>query len=1059
MAAGRWSQTTAAVALPGIGASEATPGVSSAFDPPRERFAIGDELGRGGMGRVIAATDLALLRPVAIKQILSSAGGDRTRFEREVRITARLEHPSIVPIHDVGRDDQGAPYYVMRRIAGEPLGERIAALPELRARLALLPNLLAVIDAAAFAHARGIIHRDIKPGNILLGDYGETLLIDWGLARTLDAAPDASEGYGTPGFMSPEQARGEPVDARTDVHALGATLFYLLTRTTLLDGLGPAVWRVRPTAGVPPPLERIAREVPGELVAIVARAMAATPAGRYRDAGELAADLRRFLTGQLVAAHRYTVWQRVAHRVRRHRIAVTAAATALAAIAIASTLAIVNVVHERDRADAAGRLALDRGDQMLVERASALADHEPARAVALLATLPLASPYLARARDIAAVAAAGGIARGLVAHRGATRAIELAPDGHRLLSTGDDGAVRIHDLALGTSRTLVRDGAEGGYAIWTDGGATITYAAGHELRLVDVATGAVRALAAGVAIGGLWRADDHHVRYVEGRTHRLIERATAGTGEAVVAEEVTAAAGVGRAAIVDGEAELRAIDGEHVAVLVAHDRAHAAAHLAIAPDGRQLGAVVEGSVVAWQTATGRELARWAVGRVQALFHGPSCWFASARRNEASLFALCGSQPVEVLRGDWNAVWSVPAAHGVAFAATDGSLALLDATGIHRVAHHKLGTLAIAGGAGSPYVAIAASDGTVAWWDLAAIAPPPRAIASGSELVGADRTTSFLLAHDVLDIVAVGSGDAAPRALGAAPVLFAGPVDRAGRMVVTRIPPGGQAVPAILDTGSGRLRARPGASLVVGDRAGTTVVARDRVVAELRDGGERVVATLPDEVTMLAVAGRWAVAVAAARRLVRIDLVRAHSDELALWAAPDQVIAAGDGTVWFAIDRALWAWNGGWLVRAAVLPSPVTALVASGRGAAVVLLDRSLWFATAAGVTSRLGSGDPRALVFGERTVVVGEGNARQRIALASGERTVWQSDALQTSFAIGDGDRVLVVQTHDHQGDWLTRYADPVPADPVALRLWLAGGRSPLRSRSGGRASLTTASR
>src|SRR5262249_25503923 len=153
-------------------------------------------------------------------------------FEREARITAQLEHPGIVPLYEAGRQADGTPYYVMRRVDGRQLDDAVKSAG-FEQRLALVPNLLAVCDAVAFAHARAIRHRDIKPSNILLGRFGETLLIDWGLARRLDdsgAEPGTGAGdgltqagaiAGTPGFMSPEQARGERVDARADVYALG----------------------------------------------------------------------------------------------------------------------------------------------------------------------------------------------------------------------------------------------------------------------------------------------------------------------------------------------------------------------------------------------------------------------------------------------------------------------------------------------------------------------------------------------------------------------------------------------------------------------------------------------------------------------------------------------------------------------------------------------------------------------------------------------------------------------------------------------------------------------
>src|SRR5689334_21429050 len=167
------------------------------------RFVRGEELGRGGMGCVVAATDTVLERSVAIKQALGGDVESLRRFEREAKITAQLEHPAIVPIHDAGHDEEGRPYYVMRRVEGEPLADRVASTPDVKARLALVPNVLAAVDAAAFAHARGLIHRDIKPWNILIGAYGETHLIDWGLARRIDDADadadDVGRAAGTPG--------------------------------------------------------------------------------------------------------------------------------------------------------------------------------------------------------------------------------------------------------------------------------------------------------------------------------------------------------------------------------------------------------------------------------------------------------------------------------------------------------------------------------------------------------------------------------------------------------------------------------------------------------------------------------------------------------------------------------------------------------------------------------------------------------------------------------------------------------------------------------------------
>ncbi|HEV7559071.1 MAG TPA: serine/threonine-protein kinase, partial [Kofleriaceae bacterium] len=299
------------------------PPIGATFDDRAARFETLGELGRGGMGSVVDAFDHTLVRRVAIKNVLDSDAAALARFEREVLITACLEHPSIVPLYDAGRDASGKPYYVMRRVDGQPLDAATRDTPG--ERLALVPNVLAACDAVAFAHARSIVHRDLKPSNILLGPFGETLVIDWGLARSLDER-GAAEIAGTPGFMAPEQERGEALDPRADVYALGATLRYVL-------------------AGRDAPLPR---EVPDDLRAIVDKALANDPARRYPDASGLAADLRRFLTGRLVAAHRYRLRDRLRRFVRRHRAAVSVAAVSTVVLAVVLAITLERIVDERD---------------------------------------------------------------------------------------------------------------------------------------------------------------------------------------------------------------------------------------------------------------------------------------------------------------------------------------------------------------------------------------------------------------------------------------------------------------------------------------------------------------------------------------------------------------------------------------------------------------------------------------------------------------------------------------------------------------------------------------
>src|SRR5262245_57110744 len=189
------------------------------------------------MGRILTAFDRRLGRRVAIKELRSQSPELRKRFEAEALITSRLEHPSIVSVHEAGVWPSGEPFYAMKLVAGRPLDEVVAAAESFDDRLALVPHVLAVADALAYAHRMRVIHRDLKPQNVLVGDFGETVVIDWGLVKDLGAdeadgdyvsvqpttrgySTTAGEIMGTPGYMPPEQAAGQEVDERADVYAI-----------------------------------------------------------------------------------------------------------------------------------------------------------------------------------------------------------------------------------------------------------------------------------------------------------------------------------------------------------------------------------------------------------------------------------------------------------------------------------------------------------------------------------------------------------------------------------------------------------------------------------------------------------------------------------------------------------------------------------------------------------------------------------------------------------------------------------------------------------------------
>ena len=265
------------------------------------RYEIVAPLGRGGMGTVYHVRDVALARDVAMKVLAGVEEPDAlTRLETEARILARLEHPGIVPVHDVGRLPDGRLYYVMKLVRGRRLDAVTTDASPVSERLRLLVR---VAEAVAFAHAHGIVHRDLSPANIMIGPFGEVLVMDWGVALVTQRAEGnpslpIRSVVGTPGFMAPEQAHGT-ADERSDVFALGSLLVWLLDR-----GRGrPPRW-------------------PRALRSIAEKARAGDPSARYATADEVAADLARFLDGQPVRAHRESPLERAVRFGRTYRVAI-----------------------------------------------------------------------------------------------------------------------------------------------------------------------------------------------------------------------------------------------------------------------------------------------------------------------------------------------------------------------------------------------------------------------------------------------------------------------------------------------------------------------------------------------------------------------------------------------------------------------------------------------------------------------------------------------------------------------------------------------------------------
>ena len=383
------AQTLAAGAAP----SPTTPALPVV---PVENYVRIDEYARGGLGRIIRAKDERTGRYVAIKEMLADDADAATRFVREAVVTANLQHPAIVPVYEVGQWPDGQPFYAMKLVRGRALNEVIAATEDLDGRLALVSHVAAVADALAYAHGERVIHRDLKPHNVLCGAFGETVVIDWGLARRLDETegPPALHGsssaalgethagavMGTPSYMSPEQARGERADQQSDVYAIGAILYHLLAGRPphIARDVDTLLQRVRDATP-----EALPAEVPRDLAAIVEQAMARDREKRYPSAAELASDLRRFMTGQLVLAHHYTRRQRLARFVSRYRGAVAVAGVALAIVGGVATFAIRGILTARGEAAASRDEARARLVTSYVDRAGLeLVNGQPARSLA-----------------------------------------------------------------------------------------------------------------------------------------------------------------------------------------------------------------------------------------------------------------------------------------------------------------------------------------------------------------------------------------------------------------------------------------------------------------------------------------------------------------------------------------------------------------------------------------------------------------------------------------------------------------------------------------------------
>lgn len=370
------------------------------LNTPAERYQILREHARGGMGRILIAVDKVVGREVALKELLPFHGQSGStpgtpmsdtsataaaRFLREATVTGQLEHPNIVPVYEIGQREDGSLYYTMKFVKGRTLATRLRAIrndvdltdqEKLLERLKLLDAFVDVCNAIAFSHSRGVIHRDIKPANIMLGDFGEALVLDWGLARVkgsqevarksdleTNAAADITlegEVMGTPAYMPPEQAAGklDQVDERSDVYSLGAVLFEIVCGEPPYRGKTAKQVLSSVLSEQPRRVTDLSPDAPPELAALVTRALLRDPGQRFQSARELAEQVQAYRDGRMVSAYTYSAVELVKRFVAKNRAAVSVTVLALLLLIAGGGYAYSKVMAERDSALAAEAEAL-----------------------------------------------------------------------------------------------------------------------------------------------------------------------------------------------------------------------------------------------------------------------------------------------------------------------------------------------------------------------------------------------------------------------------------------------------------------------------------------------------------------------------------------------------------------------------------------------------------------------------------------------------------------------------------------------------------------------------
>jgi len=649
-------------------------------DEERPRYTVEGEVGRGGMAVVLRIHDDTLHRDLAMKLIPGEVGkvgssegdGDGSdatpavhRFFEEAQVTAQLDHPGVVPVHEIGIDPDGHIYFTMKLVKGRTLTEIFRLAREEIEDWTLsraLGVLVRVLETLAFAHEKGVIHRDLKPANVMVGRFGEVYVMDWGLAKVLGVSTEGEEGsstdsteslvtterssssgerdsplltahgdvLGTPAYMPPEQALGklDALDARTDVYAAGAMLYELLTgcapyneptsRRTSREVLLSVV------AGPPKPIRDLAPNVPPEVAAIADKAMARERSDRYAGAEALARDLRRFLDGRVVRAYRTGPFVELVKWVRRNRALAATTSASLVVVVVLVSIFMWSLATERDRVvEERDRKAeaLRRSRALALAQAGSLAGRlDPMLGLLLAheAGRKGLNPLVARSLHEAIVNV-----RELTVfqgHFGPVYSASFSPSGDYVLTTSRDATARLWDLE-GNQVALMwgHRSAVHGARFSPDGRHVLTWSRDHTARV--------------------WAHTGEPVAVLRGHEGAVTTAGFSPDGRLVVTGSA------------DGTARIWGLDGNERAVLSGHEgRVNTAA---FSPDGRSiLTASADGTARIWDgagsvlvTLTGHE------AEVNAALFSPDGRLVLTVSDDstARLFRIDGAE-VAVLRG-------------------------------------------------------------------------------------------------------------------------------------------------------------------------------------------------------------------------------------------------------------------------------------------------------------------------------------------------------------------------------------------------------------------------